>query len=178
MAAERGNYRAAGAAGVKTVVLGAAAVVGAAQGVGALTTEGASAAGVARAGQQLTLPFFNPPRSSLPPYGGGKVSGVLHVPGNGSVPPMSGIDGPSQAARGQSLPGFNGNQLTHVGGHAAAFMRIDGSRVAVLDINKVPCSAGPGGGCAGLLPRMLPEGAVLTVRGPGGYSQIFVGTPD
>jgi len=48
MAAERGDYRAAGAAGVKTVVLGAAAVVGAAQAVGALA-EGA-AAGVARGG--------------------------------------------------------------------------------------------------------------------------------
>jgi len=49
MAAERGNYRAAGAAGVKTVVLGAAAVIGAAQGVEALTVEGA-AAGAARGG--------------------------------------------------------------------------------------------------------------------------------
>ena len=43
MAAERGNYRAAGAAGVKTVVLGTAAVVGVARGVGALAAKGAAA---------------------------------------------------------------------------------------------------------------------------------------
>jgi RHS repeat-associated protein len=47
MAAEEGDYRAAGAAGVKTVVLGAAAVVGAARGAGVLA-EGA-VAGAARA---------------------------------------------------------------------------------------------------------------------------------
>jgi len=52
MAAERENYRAAGAAGVKTVVLGAAAVVGAAQGVGALA-EGAAAGG-ARGASAIT----------------------------------------------------------------------------------------------------------------------------
>jgi len=44
MAAERENYRAAGAAGVKTVVLGAAAVVGTAEGAGALTGRGAATA--------------------------------------------------------------------------------------------------------------------------------------
>jgi hypothetical protein len=43
MAAERGDYRAVGAAGVKTVALGAAAVVGAAQGAGALAARGAAA---------------------------------------------------------------------------------------------------------------------------------------
>jgi len=43
MAAERGNYRAAGSAGVKTVVLGMAAGVGIAQGVGALATRGITA---------------------------------------------------------------------------------------------------------------------------------------
>jgi len=44
MAAERGNYRAAGAAGVKTVALGTAAVVGVAQGLGALAGRGALSA--------------------------------------------------------------------------------------------------------------------------------------
>jgi len=47
MAAERGNYRAAGAAGVKTVVLGVAAGVGIAQGVGALAGREATAGGAA-----------------------------------------------------------------------------------------------------------------------------------
>ena len=45
MAAERQNYRAAGAAGVKTAVLGAAAVVGAARGVRALAGRGTTASG-------------------------------------------------------------------------------------------------------------------------------------
>jgi hypothetical protein len=53
MAAEQENYRAAGVAGVKTVVLGAAAVVGIAQGAGALTTQGgasgATSAGISKA---------------------------------------------------------------------------------------------------------------------------------
>ena len=44
MAAERGNYRAAGAAGVKTVVLGLAAGVGIAQGVRTLAGSGATGA--------------------------------------------------------------------------------------------------------------------------------------
>jgi hypothetical protein len=48
MAAERENYRAAGAAGVKTAVLGVAAVVGVAQGAGALAAEGLAALSAAR----------------------------------------------------------------------------------------------------------------------------------
>jgi hypothetical protein len=121
---------------------------------------------------------FSPAVADLPEYAGGKTSGMLHVPGGESVPLQSGVQGPSQAVRGQGLPGFNGNQLMHVEGHAAAYMRTNGIQNAVLDINQVPCAAGSGGGCAGLLPRMLPPGATLTVRGPGGYVQQFVGTPD
>jgi RHS repeat-associated protein len=123
-------------------------------------------------------PAFDPPRVDVPPPGGGKVAGVLHVPGEEPIPLLSGRSGPSEAVRGQGMPGFNGNQLMHVEGHAAAYMRTTGQREAVLDISKVPCEKGSGGGCAGLLPRMLPEGARLRVRGPEGYDQVFVGTPD
>jgi RHS repeat-associated protein len=120
---------------------------------------------------------FNPAIADLPLNTGGKTSGVLHVPDQPSISLTSGIAGPSQAVRGQGLPGFNGNQLTHVEGHAAAYMRTNNISEAVLDINKIPCTAGSGGGCNGLLPRMLPEGASLTVRYPGGQ-QTYIGIPD
>lgn len=48
----------------------------------------------------------------------------------------------------------------------------------VLEISKVPCTLGGGGGCAGLLPRMLPPGSRLTVRGPDDYFRIFFGLAD
>jgi hypothetical protein len=96
---------------------------------------------------------FEPPKASLPPNTGGKTTGVLHVPGQEPLTLTSGVKGPSQAIRGQGLPGFNGNQLTHVEGHAAAHMRTTGAREAVLDINKAPCTQGSGGGCQGLLER-------------------------
>jgi hypothetical protein len=121
---------------------------------------------------------YNPAPASLPANTGGKTAGVLQVQGQSPLPLASGIRGPSQAIRGQGLPGFNGNQLTHVEGHAAAYMRSNGIKEAVLDINKVPCTAGSGGGCEGLLAKMLPEGASLRVRGPGGYDRTFVGLPD
>jgi SCP1.201-like deaminase/Pretoxin HINT domain len=121
---------------------------------------------------------YNPPPASLPANTGKKTAGVLQVEGQSPLPLLSGMNGPSQAIRGQGLPGFNGNQLAHVEGHAAAYMRTNGIKEAVLDINKVPCTAGSGGGCEGLLPKMLPEGATLRVRGPGGYDRTFVGLPD
>ncbi len=121
-------------------------------------------------------PPFSPPRATPPPHPGGKTSGVLHVPGRAPVPLISGVKGPSEAVRGKGLPGFNGNQLMHVEGHAAAFMRTNGVQEAVLDISKVPCRKGAGGGCNGLLPRMLPPGSTLRVRGPGGYDTVFTGT--
>jgi RHS repeat-associated protein len=120
---------------------------------------------------------FPPPKAILPINTGGKTQGVLHTPGQNPLPLTSGVKGPSQAIRGQGLPGFNGNQLTHVEGHAAAHMRINNIQEAILDINKAPCIKGSGGGCAGLLPRMLPEGARLTVRHPGG-TDVFIGLPD
>jgi RHS repeat-associated protein len=119
---------------------------------------------------------FNPPRARLPLNRGGKTCGVLHLPDHPSVPLTSGVKGPSQGVRGQGLPGFNGVQITHVEGHAAAHMRATGSMDGVLDINKAPCTAGSGRGCRGLLPRMLPEGARLRVRYPGGEA-VFIGFP-
>lgn len=121
---------------------------------------------------------FDPPIANLAANTGGKTSGMLHVEGAQPIALISGIKGPSQGVRGQGLPGFNGNQLTHVEGHAAAYMRQNNIRSAVLDINKEPCSAGSGGGCAGLLPRMLPQSSTLRVRGPDGYDKTFVGSPD
>jgi hypothetical protein len=121
---------------------------------------------------------YDPAPATLPVNTGGKTAGVLQVEGQSPIPLVSGVNGPSQAIRGQGLPGFNGNQLTHVEGHAAAYMRSNGIMSGVLDINKVPCTAGSGGGCEGLLPKMLPGGATLRVRGPGGYDRIFEGLPD
>jgi hypothetical protein len=121
---------------------------------------------------------FNPPVAELPVNTREKTAGLLHIEGQDSVPLLSGVSGPSHAVRGQGLPGFNGNQLSHVEGHAAAYMRVNGIQNAVLDINKLPCTQGSGGGCQGLLQRMLPEGASLRVRGPGGYNQTFTGLPD
>jgi hypothetical protein len=53
--------------------------------------------------------------------------------------------------------------------------RYGAPRVTALEINQVPCTAGNGGGCAGLLPSMLPPGAQLNVYGPDGYFQTFYG---
>jgi RHS repeat-associated protein len=121
--------------------------------------------------------LFDPAMAKLPVNTGGKTSGMLHIPDQPSVPLQSGISGPSQAVRGQGLPGFNGNQLTHVEGHAAAYMRTNNISRAVLDINKAPCTQGSGGGCNGLLPRMLPPGSSLTVRYPDGV-RTYTGGPD
>ena len=121
--------------------------------------------------------WHTPPRADLPQNLGGKTNGVLHVDGMEPLAITSGVSGPSQAIRGQGLPGFNGNQLMHVEGHAAAHMRTNGIQSAVLDINKQPCMAGSGGGCNGLLPKMLPPNSTLIVRSPGG-SFIYNGLPD
>jgi YD repeat-containing protein len=145
------------------------------EGVGAAVSRTADeAVDLVSRGAQLDLPFGQ----SLPPNSGGKTQGVLQLPGEAPLPLQSGVKGPSEAVRGQGLPGFNGNQLTHVEGHAAAHMRSIGATYGTLDINKVPCSAGSGGGCDGLLPAMLPEGAQLRVRGPDGFDQTYTGLPD
>jgi hypothetical protein len=106
-----------------------------------------------------------------------KTVGTLRIPGEKPVQLVSGANGPSSKVRGQGLPGFNGDLLMHVEAHAAAWMRTTGATKGLLDISEVPCARGSGGGCAGLLPAMLPEGARLGVRAPG-YDKVFVGTPD
>ncbi len=65
---------------------------------------------------------------------------------------------------------------SHVEAHAAALMRLGGIDRAALYINRGPC----GGltGCNAMLPRMLPEGAQLTVFGPGGARQTHTGIAD
>jgi hypothetical protein len=89
---------------------------------------------------------------------------MLNVPGEEQgIPLLSGIKGPADAIRGSGLPSFSRNQLTHVEGHAAAYMRINDIMSADLEINQVPCPRGRGRGCNGLLPSMLPGGAVLRV---------------
>jgi len=51
---------------------------------------------------------------------------------------------------------------SHVEAHAAAIMRIEKLKQGVLWINKAPC---PGlQGCDHLLPRMVPQGAELTIH--------------
>ncbi len=125
--------------------------------------------------------FMNPVESGrLPAYSETqpKTVGTLHAEGRDPLPLRSGIQGPSQEVRGKGLPGFNGNQLMHVEGHAAAYMRTNGIAEADLEINRIPCTAGSGGGCEGNLPRMLPEGARLNVYGPGGWFKSYLGLPD
>jgi hypothetical protein len=71
---------------------------------------------------------------------------------------------------------MNGNVKAHVEGHVAALMRHGELKQAELFINRVPC--GGVRGCDALLPRMLPEGSELTVRGPGGYVKVYKGLAD
>jgi hypothetical protein len=82
------------------------------------------------------------------------------------------------AVRNKGINGFGGNQLLHVEGHAAAHMRTHGLKEADLEINRIPCEKGKGGGCNGQLPKMLPEGAKLRVYGPDGYHNEYIGLPD
>ena len=127
---------------------------------------------------RLLLKRMKTPRASLPPFTGGKTHGALHVLGyKKPVPLVSGRLGPSQGVRGKRLPGFNSYQLTHVEGHAAAYMRTTGKKHTILDINNQPCSRVSGGGCDGLLPRMLPEDAIMLVRHPNGV-KTYIGIPD
>ncbi|WP_207217691.1 MULTISPECIES: FG-GAP-like repeat-containing protein [Sorangium] len=161
LAIDRDDYRAAGAAGVKTVIIGAATVFGAGRGLGALE-EATTAAGIARGAP------------SLPVYTGGKTTGVLRT-ATGDMPLVSGYKGPS-ASMPRGTPGMNGRIKSHVEAHAAAVMRERGIKDATLHINQVPCSSATG--CGAMLPRMLPEGAQLRVLGPDGYDQVFIGLPD
>lgn len=124
--------------------------------------------------------FMNPVEGGRLPEYTKKVGtrGTLHLPGAEPLSLKSGEDGPSMAVRGKGINGFNGNQLLHVEGHAAAQMRTTGAMGADLEINRIPCTKGNGGGCDGLLPKMLPEGARLRIYGPDGYYKEYTGLPD
>jgi hypothetical protein len=62
---------------------------------------------------------------------------------------------------------MNGSIKSHVEAHAAAVMRQQGLKDATFYINRIPCSGVRG--CDAVLPRMLPEGARLHLRGPNGF---------
>lgn len=106
--------------------------------------------------------------SRLPAYSGGKTQGILQA-GSKEIDLVSGWSGSaSQLPRGSA--GFDIVTKSHVEGHAPALMRMEGLEQATLYINRVPCAS-----CARLLPRMLPEGAELTIYGPNNYLRVFRG---
>jgi hypothetical protein len=115
--------------------------------------------------------IYNDPKAkpSLPPYTGGKTSGVLRTPEQ-AISLQSGWHGPAlDIARGTS--GFDIVTRTHVEGHAAAFMRLNGIKEATIHINNPTiCSS-----CSQLLPRMLPPGSKLHVVLPNGRVETFEG---
>ena len=150
---------------------------------------------VPRAAKAAThKPFLRPPRSfkpgaapyrpeladKVPPLGtrGKKVTGVVDLGGKRVVGPMdSGYGGPAQ-----QLPkprrGMDGNLVAHVEANTVATMRQNGVKEATLYINMRPCSydrGGSRGGCEVMLKRMLLPGEKLTVYGPNGYHNVFVG---
>ena len=111
---------------------------------------------------------------SSPAYTGGKTQGILQA-GAKEIDLISGYAGPaSQIPRG--TPGFNNLVRSHVEAHAAAVMRMEGLSEATLYINRIPCASV--NGCNAMLPRMLPEGARLTVHGPDDFVRTYVGLPD
>jgi len=73
------------------------------------------------------------------------------------------------------FPGRNNTNFFHVEAHAAQIMRLEGLFEATLELNKNPCTVGPG--CANNLPFMLPEGARLRILAPD-YDHTFVGLAD
>jgi len=108
---------------------------------------------------------------------GGKAEGILRV-GKQDVHLKSGYDGPAMELP-KPRPGMHGNIVSHVEADAAAVMRQQGIKKATLYINRIPCTGGPRApGCHIRLPRMLPEGAQLTVHGPDGFKWVYRGLPD
>lgn len=95
--------------------------------------------------------------------------------GSKQVDLISGYKGPS-ASLPKGTPGMHGNVKSHVEAHAAAVMRQEGLSEATLYINRIPCAGVRG--CDAMLPRMLPEGARLHLRGPGGFRKTYTGLPD
>jgi Double-stranded DNA deaminase toxin A len=129
----------------------------------------------------------------VPPWGelGAKTSGRLDL-GDEQRDLVSGYRGPASELP-RPRPGMHNRIASHVEAHAAAVLRQRHERVrkgapgqaatplaATLYINRDPCpTLSPRSpGCADALPKMLPEGARLTVWGPGGYGASFIGQPD
>jgi SCP1.201-like deaminase len=126
-----------------------------------------AARGVARVGGR-ELPAFTKKEGT---------QGVFARGGADDVPLRSGYDGPS-AQLPKGTPGMHGNIKSHVEAHAAAVMRLERIKDATLYINRIPCADARPPGCHLMLPRMLPEGATLTVHGPDGFKWVYRGIPD
>jgi nucleic acid/nucleotide deaminase of polymorphic system toxin len=95
----------------------------------------------------------------LPPYAGGKTSGIFDNGGNWTKV-TSGYDGPASRIP-TGTPGFNLITRAHAEGQAAAIMRDQAIEEATLYVNNAPCLGQQG--CDSMLPRMLPEGSELRV---------------
>lgn len=114
--------------------------------------------------------FAGTPGERVPPYAGkGKAQGVLDGDSGRQLDLTSGRAG-AAARVPKGTPGFDAYLRTHVEGHAAAEMREKGIDRATLYINKVPCP-----NCDRNLPKAVPKGAELTVRGPGGFKKTYRG---
>jgi nucleic acid/nucleotide deaminase of polymorphic system toxin len=128
-----------------------------------------------REGFERDPAFKGTPGEHLPVYRpGAKTEGVLDT-GTDRYHITSGYGRPSGDLP-LGTPGMNGNVKAHVEGHVAALMRQGDLKKAELYINRVPCKDVRG--CDALLPRMLPEGSELTVRGPDGYVKVYKGLAD
>jgi hypothetical protein len=110
------------------------------------------------------------PYSQLPiRAGNGDKTSAIFVSGQTKINLESGWNGPTYKIP-PKTPGFNIVTLTHVEGHASAFMRQNALTSGTLYINNMPCPT-----CTNLLPRMLPPDASLRIIGPNGYDVIFKG---
>jgi hypothetical protein len=138
-------------------------------------TKEATAEGAEKAARETVPAFKGTPGENLPVYReGDKTQGVIELDGE-RLRVQSGYGRPS-ADLPLGLPGFNGNVKAHVDGHVAALMRQRNLDRVELYINQAPCG-GPWG-CDKMLPRMLPEGSELVVRGPDGSVKIYKGRAD
>ncbi|SDP67192.1 RHS repeat-associated core domain-containing protein [Pedococcus dokdonensis] len=97
----------------------------------------------------------------VPAYAGGKTSGTL-VRASGTEEALISGWHPPAAAMPKGTPGMNIVTKSHVEAHAASIMRNERLTEATLWINRSPC--GSVNGCGNLLPRMVPNGATLTIN--------------
>lgn len=138
-------------------------------------TDDEAAERASREGFERDPAFKGTPGEHLPVYGGKKTEGVLQT-GTERYHITSGVGRPSIEIPLGKPWGFNGNIKTHVEAHVATLMRKGDLKQAELWINQLPCDGLRG--CDRMLPRMLPEGAELTVHGPGDVVQIYKGRAD